>query len=339
MKKESKFKDILRIIITISAVMLLCISTFIIMDDGVIWSKIFFSFTINFVLVIFITWFDYICLEKIKMLLPSRPILCFLISILFTSVIVLIFIYLIKILVVPIFLHNIHIRPAKIVIGTFFTNNMIMMLIEMYSAYHMRQDAEKRAIEAEREKAQYQFMALKNQINPHFLFNSMNVLSSLIYKDAERANIFTKKLSAVYRYLLTTNKSPIVSLREELDFVNNFIFLENIRYADGINIEINGNTNLENIFVIPASIQMLVENAIKHNRASVTEPLNISITLNDDNVVVRNDLQPRTDTNSNGIGLKNLQKQYNLQNKDIDIYVSEKEFKVTLPYFHLKNCN
>src|SRR5574344_582752 len=336
MKKESKFRDILRIIITISAVMLLYISTSIIMDDGVNWSKIFFSFTINFVLVIFITWFDYICLEKIKMLLPSRPISCFIISILFTSVIVLIFIYLIKILVVPVFLHNIHIRPAKIIIGTFVTNNMIMMLIEMYSAYHMRQDAEKRAIEAEREKAQYQFLALKNQINPHFLFNSMNVLSSLVYQDADKANVFTKKLSAVYRYLLVTSKRSLVSLQEEMDFVNNYIFLEKIRYADGIEVEVNGKTNLDHIHVIPASIQMLVENAIKHNKASVTAPLHIVISIQMTRVIVKNNLQLRTDINASGIGLKNLEKQYRLQHKHIDIEINEKEFKVTLPYFYVE---
>jgi LytS/YehU family sensor histidine kinase len=316
--------------------MLLCIGTFVVMTDGVNLSKIFYSFIINFVLVLFITWFDYLVLEKIKSLMPRYPVTSLVLSIGITFLVLLLVALLLKLFVVPMFLPYIRVPTARVVVGSFFTNSMILMVIEMYSSYHIKQEAERRAIEAEREKAQYQFLALKNQINPHFLFNSMNVLSSLVYQDADKANVFTKKLSAVYRYLLVTSKRSLVSLQEEMDFVNNYIFLEKIRYADGIEVEVNGKTNLDHIHVIPASIQMLVENAIKHNKASVTAPLHIVISIQMTRVIVKNNLQLRTDINPSGIGLKNLEKQYRLQHKHIDIEVNEKEFKVTLPYFYVE---
>ena len=115
-------------------------------------------------------------------------------------------------------------------------NSIIVLFIELFF-YNKRQiENENKLNIIEKEKALYQFEALKNQINPHFLFNSLNVLSSLAYQDAETTNLFTKKLSNVYRYLLTTHDRPTVMLQEELQFVDSYLYLEQIRFGDTLQI-------------------------------------------------------------------------------------------------------
>lgn len=115
-------------------------------------------------------------------------------------------------------------------------NSIIVLFIELFF-YNKRQiENENKLNIIEKEKAIYQFEALKNQINPHFLFNSLNVLSSLAYQDAEKTNLFTKKLSNVYRYLLTTHDRPTVTLQEELQFVDSYLYLEQIRFGDTLQV-------------------------------------------------------------------------------------------------------
>ncbi len=140
-------------------------------------------------------------------------------------------------------------------------NSVIVLLIEIFF-YNQRQiEAERKMAIIEKEKIQYQYETLKAQINPHFLFNSLNVLSSLAYKDAEKTNLFAKKMSGVYRYLLLTNNRPTVTLKEELLFLESYIFLEQIRFENALLVEIsNSNSNLSRE-VIPVSLQLLVENA------------------------------------------------------------------------------
>lgn len=117
-------------------------------------------------------------------------------------------------------------------------NSLIVLFIELFF-YNRRQTEQQRQLALmEKEKAIYQFEALKNQINPHFLFNSLNVLASLAYEDAEKTNRFAKKLSGVYRYLLTTHDRPLVTVAEELAFVESYLYLERIRFGDALRIEI-----------------------------------------------------------------------------------------------------
>ncbi|MCD8183477.1 MAG: histidine kinase [Bacteroides sp.] len=204
-------------------------------------------------------------------------------------------------------------------------NWIIVLQIEIFF-YSLRQT------EMEKEKALYQFKILKNQINPHFLFNSLNILASLAYQDAEKTNLFAKKLSSVYRYLLTTHEQQTVTLEEELAFAESYLYLERIRFENAFHVEIENDCKKNNRLVIPASVQMLVENAIKHNISTKKCPLIIHITINDAMIIVSNNLQLRNSVNQNGTGLQNLQRQYALYNKRIDVAKNEKEFVVKIPF-------
>ncbi len=211
-------------------------------------------------------------------------------------------------------------------------NCMIVLLIEIFFYQQSQMEAEKKLALVEKEKIQYQYETLKAQINPHFLFNSLNVLSSLAYSDAEKTNQFAKKLSGVYRYLLLTNNRPMVTLKEELAFLERYIFLEKIRFEDALFIEIGESDLYGPRQIIPVSLQLLVENAIKHNIATLKNPLVIRIDMADDGIVVSNNLQLRTSVDRGGVGLGNLQKQYALYNKEIAITESSTEFTVRIPF-------
>ena len=202
-------------------------------------------------------------------------------------------------------------------------NSIIVLFIELFF-YNKRQ--------IENEKAIYQFEALKNQINPHFLCNSLNVLSSLAYQDAEKTNLFTKKLSNVYRYLLTTHDRPTVTLQEELQFVDSYLYLEQIRFGDTLQVFIENDKKHQDKAIIPASLQMLVENALKHNISTSKSPLIIYITINKGGVTVSNNIQLRSYVTKNGMGLNNLRKQYSLYDKEVLITEIKTNFIVKLPY-------
>ena len=210
-------------------------------------------------------------------------------------------------------------------------NSIIVLLIEIF-LYNQRQiEAEKKIAIIEKEKVQYQYETLKAQINPHFLFNSLNVLSSLAYEDAKKTNLFAKKMSGIYRYLLLTNERPTVTLKEELDFLNSYIFLEQIRFENALFVNVDNCAN-PNQKVIPVSLQLLVENAIKHNITTSNQPLTIDITIDDEGITVSNNLQLRSTADKGGVGLKNLQKQYALYNQTIDVADMGDIFIVKIPF-------
>lgn len=211
-------------------------------------------------------------------------------------------------------------------------NWIIVLQIEIFFYSLQRSEMEKQMAVIEKEKALYQFEVLKNQINPHFLFNSLNVLASLAYQDTEKTNRFAKKLSTVYRYLLTTHGRATVTVQEELSFVESYLYLEHIRFGDALHVEIEDDLRNHHCLVIPASIQMLVENALKHNISTKKSPLIVHISIGNEGITVRNNLQLRNYVASNGAGLKNLQRQYALYGTLVEILKDEKEFVVKLPF-------
>lgn len=211
-------------------------------------------------------------------------------------------------------------------------NWIIVLQIEIFFYSLQRSEMEKQMAVIEKEKALYQFEVLKNQINPHFLFNSLNVLASLAYQDTEKTNRFAKKLSTVYRYLLTTHGRATVTVQEELSFVESYLYLEHIRFGDALHVEIEDDLRNHHCLVIPASIQMLVENALKHNISTKKSPLIVHISIGNERITVRNNLQLRNYVASNGAGLKNLQWQYALYGTLVEILKDEKEFVVKLPF-------
>lgn len=198
------------------------------------------------------------------------------------------------------------------------------------------------SLEAEQLKnisTQAELQLIKSQINPHFLFNNLNVLSALIMKDNNEANRFIEEFSKVYRYILGNHDKELVELKTEVDFIKPYIFLLEKRFADGLVIKVNIADHYKDQYIIPASLQMLIENAIKHNVVSRHKPLLIDVHSNGNNtLVVSNNLQAKqTVENSTGIGLQNIIKRYQLvSNKKVTIDKDEKNFTVTLP---LVNAN
>jgi len=217
--------------------------------------------------------------------------------------------------------------------SSFVFNLIVISLLHVYSYYSRKQEKALNLEIGKKNRARYQYQQLKNQLNPHFLFNSLNVLDYLIYTDQQRASDFVRKLSSVYRYLLRKEDLPVVTIREEVDFVNLYVDLLRERFSDGLSIEIRIDKEFEDYCIVPGGLQMLVENAIKHNIISVETPLKIEVFIENNMIAVRNNLQLRfTTIDSSGVGLSNIKGQYMfLFRKNIKIISAENYFEVQLP--------
>jgi two-component system, LytTR family, sensor kinase len=182
-------------------------------------------------------------------------------------------------------------------------------------------------------RAQAHAQMLKNQVSPHFLFNSLNALSSLIYTNEDQAYRFIKELSNVFRYVLKHKDRELIVLRDELEFAQAFFYLVKIRFRDNIRLETHIPASYLEFMLPPLSLQMLLENAIKHNIISKDEPLTIAIRGENQHLSVSNNLQQRTiGEKSTGIGLKNIADRYKyLTDQSLHIIKTEKEFTARLP--------
>lgn len=175
---------------------------------------------------------------------------------------------------------------------------------------------------------------IKSQVNPHFLFNNLNVLSALVMQNHSEANRFIEEFSKVYRYILHNHENELVPLKTELHYINPYIFLLQKRFGDGLQVSIDIPEAYSDRLIIPAAIQMLIENAIKHNVVSRNRPLHISLHANGNNsIVITNNLQVKQSTEpSTGIGLRNIMKRYELvSDREVGIMKNESCFTVTLP--------
>ena len=212
--------------------------------------------------------------------------------------------------------------------------NIIMIsVIEAISWFKRSQETLLVAEKLEKENSQIRFETLKSQLNPHFLFNSLNVLSTLIKKDSDKAQNFVDEFSSVYRYTLDVIEKPVVELKEELDFAKSYLFLQKIRFNNAVDMEIKVDASKLNYFVPPLAVQTLLENAFKHNRASVDNPLNIRIYDEDNFLIIVNNLQPKIKgSDSKGVGLNNLKKRYELLGEELPHFsVTEKEYVSKIP--------
>jgi sensor histidine kinase YesM len=189
-----------------------------------------------------------------------------------------------------------------------------------------------------REKLAIEYEALKNQVNPHFLFNSLTALSSLVYKDQQKAVTFIREFSNVFRYVLESREKEVVDFATEKKLLESVSYLNQIRYEDSLQIKLNLSDATDK-YIIPMALQMLLENAIKHNSISVNKPLKVEIMEEDGYVVVKNNLQPKkSEIISNKIGLENIKSRYKyLSDKDVLIKISNEEFIVKIPVLSLKH--
>lgn len=182
-----------------------------------------------------------------------------------------------------------------------------------------------------REQLALQYETLKSQVNPHFLFNNLNALTSLISSSPDKAIDFVKKLSEVYRYVLDQKDTELVTLDTELKFVESYIFLQQIRFGANLNVQVD--IPLKNFKVIPLSIQMLVENAIRHNEISDRHPLHIRIYLKDEYyLTIENKLQKKSGSEGSGSGIQNIKSRYQFfTDKDLIISISKDYFRISIP--------
>ena len=193
-----------------------------------------------------------------------------------------------------------------------------------------------RALE-DREKArlaQYRYMNLSQQVNPHFLFNSLNILDCLVCEQkTDQASTYIHKLAAIYRYLLRNEEERLVKLRDEMDFVDQYVDLLKVRFPEGLDIQIDIPADRLNRRVVPCSVQLLIENATKHNAVSADKPLQIMVRCEDDCVVVSNTLNPKISSGpSTGLGLKYLREQYqDVAGKTPVVRMGENEYTVVIP--------
>lgn len=203
-------------------------------------------------------------------------------------------------------------------------------VVYFYNQYQQNKIKEQKVIAG---TASAKFDALKNQLDPHFLFNSLNVLTSLIEENPESALDFTTGLSKVYRYVLEQKNKDLVTVDEELEFAKTYMSLLKMRFEDSIIFEIPERASNPESKVVPLSLQLLLENAVKHNMVTAQKPLHIKIFEQEGNLVVENNLQPKQIVKkSSGVGLSNIKQRYQLlTNKQIFINQQAGKFAVAIP--------
>ena len=206
----------------------------------------------------------------------------------------------------------------------------VFHVVYFYNRYQKNKIKEQKVIAG---AASAKFDALKNQLDPHFLFNSLNVLTSLIEENPENAQKFTTSLSKVYRYVLEQKSKELVTVDEELNFARTYMSLLKMRFEDSIIFEIPDKASNPESKVVPLSLQLLLENAVKHNMVTTTKPLHVIIYEDGDYLVVMNNLQPKQIVKkSSGVGLENIKQRYQLLSKRIvHINQREKDFAVAIP--------
>lgn len=203
----------------------------------------------------------------------------------------------------------------------------------LFFFYVQWKEAVDRAQKLREEKLIFQYETLQSQVNPHFLFNSLNTLVSLVQTEPELSEDFVRKLSSVYRYILDNREKELVPVSEELGFVNNYFYLQKIRDNEKIELKVEINID-KNALIVPVSLQLLVENALKHNISTRNQPLEITIHNEGiDKLVVRNNLQKKSQLeNSSKIGLKNLNERCRLiLKRETEILETAEEFIVKIP--------
>jgi LytS/YehU family sensor histidine kinase len=213
----------------------------------------------------------------------------------------------------------------------------VLFIVHVYETVFLVKESESemlRNAQLEKLRAEAQLEALKNQIDPHFIFNSLNTLSHLIEEKPSKAKQFNDSLAEVYRYILQSKARDLVLLKEEMDFLLDYFSLLTIRFENAVQLKINADAQLFDQYLVPPiSLQILAENAIKHNEFSETRPMIISIEMIADTVLVINPVKKKMlRKSSSRIGLNNLQERYRLTTtREITIEENDNLFIVSLP--------
>ncbi|MDE5789746.1 MAG: histidine kinase [Muribaculaceae bacterium] len=198
--------------------------------------------------------------------------------------------------------------------GTILNDIIILMGVELVYYFTMLLKSRDETEAAQRQALQYQYDALKAQINPHFLFNSLNLLYSLVSIDNEKSKVFIRELARMYRYVMAYQNKELVELSEELGFLESYVSVLEIRYNNKFKVTINGEAP-QNTYVVPFSMQLLIENVTKHNVISSRFPMNVTVKIDETGVTVSNPIQLRPADSAGNIGIRYLSKLYALHGK------------------------
>lgn len=231
-----------------------------------------------------------------------------------------------------------HIRLSSGYSSSYFTLILVGAIYESIRFFQLWKNTavEKEALE--RAHLSSQLEGLRNQVNPHFLFNSLNTLTYLIPEAPDKAVSFVRQLSKVYRYVLESRDTKVIPLQEELNFLDAFVFLLRERFGDNFTVDIRNLDKHRQAAIVPLSLQILMENAIKHNIISTEKPLQIEIFAENGRLIVRNNLQRKNQVmDSTGVGLENIKTRYRmLSGKEVEVIVSPHYFTVALPLIELQ---
>ncbi|MEQ8882060.1 MAG: histidine kinase [Cyclobacteriaceae bacterium] len=221
-----------------------------------------------------------------------------------------------------------------------FTSTLIGVIYETVYFFNRWKESFKLNEELRNQQIRTQFEVLQNQMSPHFLFNSLNTLTTLIAENQEIAIRFTEKLSETYRYILQNKERELVRLQDELEFAKTYVFLLKMRFPENLSVTFKVDREYLSAHIAPLTLQMLIENAIKHNMVSKNNPLNIEVYVEQGrSIVVKNNLQPKSSLEkSTKTGLANISKRYELLgNRKVDIITTAKNFMVAVPLINVIN--
>ena len=224
----------------------------------------------------------------------------------------------------------------KLTILSFLTLFLVTLVEFNGYSYNEYSVGQIRKLRAERKQLELQFEALKSQLSPHYLFNSMNTISSLVYRDPHVAETFIRNLADTFNYVLNTRDVKLVTLAEELDALKDYRYLLKIRYSAAVDLKLEIEEEFLNVPIPPLTLQLLVENAVKHNVISTNQPLVISVSvINNELRVLNNKTESPSNTASHRVGLDNIRKRYAHFTKS-EIQVTEDDhFEVKLPMLAL----
>ncbi len=227
---------------------------------------------------------------------------------------------------------------GKAILASLFPTALVTSIYEAAFFFSRWKDSIAETERLKKENTITQLEALRNQVNPHFLFNSLNTLVSIIPDDPKKSVEFVQKLSHVYRCILDLQGKSVISLEDEMECINNYRFLLETRFGENIQFDVRIDESEYKKHIVPMALQMLVENAIKHNVVSSKKPLTVRIYTEGDFVVVSNNLQKKASgVESNGMGLKNINQRYILAfHTEIDVNETETCFEVKLPLMNIE---
>lgn len=211
-------------------------------------------------------------------------------------------------------------------VSMFSSSLLIMRLTEKWVFHQKEMDRLKQ------DKLKMDYNSLQDQLNPHFLFNNLSALKSLIIYDQDKAVSFTENFTDVYRYVLQSKDKMVIRVEEELEFIKAYIKLHKVRLGGGLHVDIDIATGFYDQEIAPLTLQLLIENAIKHNITSKDKPLNINAYIKNNYLVIENNNQKKESTYSTNTGLTNLKKRYEmLTEREIVIFEDEHTFRVNIP--------